>query len=235
GSYLGCLAAGVVAVPAYPPRRNRKADRLKGIIADCTPAALLTVASVRATCPPRLPDTPILTTDHWPTTHPPPRDAGPVHPDAVAFLQYTSGSTGTPKGVMVTHGNITCNERQIEKGFGLSSLGSEFPSKAVNWLPLFHDMGLIGCALQPLYVGFPAVLLSPTSFLQEPVRWLRAISDHRGTTAGAPNFAYDHCARTITAKQKAGLDLSSLRVLFNGAEPVRGDTLDRFAAAFAPC
>lgn len=235
-AYLGCLAAGVVAVPAYPPRRNRKADRLNGMIADCTPAALLTVGAVRATFPADLANTPVLATDDWPTDdNSPPWNTGLIRPDGIAFLQYTSGSTGTPRGVIVTHGNIVCNEQQIEASFGHVSLAGKQPSVMVSWLPLFHDMGLIGGVLQPLYVGFPAVLMSPTSFAQEPVRWLRAISDYRGTTSGAPNFAFDYCARTIDADQKAGLDLCSLRVLYNGAEPVGGDTLDRFSTAFAPC
>jgi acyl-CoA synthetase (AMP-forming)/AMP-acid ligase II len=153
-----------------------------------------------------------------------------ICPDTVAFLQYTSGSTGTPRGVIVTHGNLMANERAIQAAFGHTQ-----EDVVVGWLPVFHDMGLIGNVLQPLYVGFPSILFSPTSFLRDPVRWLRAISDYRGTTAGAPNFAYDHCVRSIKEEQKEGLDLRSWKVAYNGSEPVRAETLDRFTTAFAGC
>jgi len=236
-AFLGCLAAGAIAVPAYPPRRNRNAERLHAIIADCAPSALLTVQSVSAVFPTDLglKSIPICLTDEWRTVSSPHWETDLIRPDTAAFLQYTSGSTGVPKGVVITHGNIACNEQQIQQSFGHRGLDDYSPSIGVCWLPLFHDMGLIGGALQPLYVGFPAVLSSPAGFAQCPVRWLQAITDFRGTTAGAPNFAYDLCARTITDDQKATLDLSSLQVLFNGAEPVRPDTLDRFTQAFRGC
>ena len=153
-----------------------------------------------------------------------------VSPDTLAFLQYTSGSTGKPKGVMVTHGNLLHNEQMIQKAFGHTS-----QSGVVGWLPLFHDMGLIGNVLQPLYLGIPCILMSPIAFLQKPVRWLQAISRYKATTSGGPNFAYDLCVQKITPQQLQSLDLSSWEVAFNGAEPVRAQTLERFAATFEPC
>ncbi len=149
--------------------------------------------------------------------------------DTLAFLQYTSGSTAAPKGVMVSHGNLLHNEEMIRQAFGQSE-----SSVIVGWLPLYHDMGLIGNVLQPLYVGASCVLMSPVAFLQRPSRWLRAISRYRATTSGGPNFAYELCVRKVPAAERQGLDLSSWEVAFNGAEPVRPETLDRFAEAFAP-
>src|SRR5262249_50788767 len=142
----------------------------------------------------------------------------------LAFLQYTSGSTGVPKGVMLCHSSLLQNERLIQQAFQHTER-----SLCVGWLPLYHDMGLIGNVLQPLYAGFPSVLLSPVAFLQRPVRWLQAIARYRATTSGGPNFAYDLCVQKVTPAQRAALDLSSWQVAFNGAEPVRQDTLERFA------
>ena len=153
-----------------------------------------------------------------------------VHGDTLAFLQYTSGSTGTPKGVVLNHANLVHNSALIAHSFEHTRSGT-----GVFWLPSYHDMGLIGGILQPLYVGRPNVLMSPMSFLQKPYRWLSAITRFRGTTSGGPNFAYDLCVRKITPEQRKTLDLSSWRVAFNGAEPVRAETLDAFAEAFAPC
>jgi 7-keto-8-aminopelargonate synthetase-like enzyme/acyl-CoA synthetase (AMP-forming)/AMP-acid ligase II/GNAT superfamily N-acetyltransferase len=149
--------------------------------------------------------------------------------DEVALLQYTSGATGAPKGVVVTHANLAANQRAMQQALEHSS-----DSLLVSWLPFFHDMGLICGLLQPLYVGFPAVLMSPGLFLKQPELWLQAVTDYRATTTGGPNFAYDHCTDQITDEQLARLDLSSLVVAFNGAEPVRGATLERFSQRFAP-
>ena len=151
-------------------------------------------------------------------------------PESVAFLQYTSGSTATPKGVMVTHANLLHNERMIGAAFR-----QDAHSVVVGWLPLYHDMGLIGNVLQPLHAGGSCVLMAPVAFLQKPLRWLQAIDRYRGTTSGGPNFAYELCLRRIGDLEKAGLDLSSWRLAYNGAEPVRAETLSRFAEAFAPC
>ena len=150
--------------------------------------------------------------------------------DSIAFLQYTSGSTGTPKGVMVSHGNLLHNAAMTYRWMRHSP-----ESKFVSWLPIYHDMGLIGGILQPLYGGFPCYLMPPVSFLQRPYRWLQAISRYGGTTSGAPNFAYELCTQKITAEQKAALNLSSWQVAFNGAEPIRSKTLERFSSTFADC
>jgi acyl-CoA synthetase (AMP-forming)/AMP-acid ligase II len=231
-AFLACLAAGVIAVPAYPPRRNRKADRLRAITDDARPRLILTTRQVLPTLEASeladIQDAVRLATDDVETD-----DNGPslsVSADAVAFLQYTSGSTGSPRGVVVSHANLMANEAAIQAAFRHTP-----DDVVVGWLPAFHDMGLIGNVLQPLYVGFPAILLSPTSFLTQPVRWLRAITEYRATTSGAPDFAYDHCVRAVTEEQKRGLDLRSWTIAYNGAEPVRAETLDRFVAAFAPC
>jgi acyl-CoA synthetase (AMP-forming)/AMP-acid ligase II len=154
----------------------------------------------------------------------------PINGDTVAFLQYTSGSTGTPKGVIVTHGNVLHNSAIIYKAFGHHN-----NSKGLIWLPLFHDMGLIGGVVQPLYGSFPVTLMSPVALVQKPFRWLEAISEYQATTSGGPNFAYDLVCRTATPEKLEQLDLSSWDVAFSGAEPVRWDTLKRFAEIFGPC
>ncbi|MCY2989466.1 MAG: AMP-binding protein [Planctomycetota bacterium] len=233
-SFLGCLYAGVVAVPAYPPRRNRSLLRLTAIQRDARPSLILTTSEVAANLAGQSGNgaawsTQVLT-DQIATERAPTWSRPPLAADALAFIQYTSGSTGEPQGVMVGHGNIMANEVAIETAFRHSS-----ESTVVGWLPMFHDMGLIGNVLQPLYTGFPSVLLSPVTFLREPIRWLRAISEFRATISGAPNFAFDHCVDRITEEEKDTLDLSSLAVLYNGAEPVRARSLERFAEAFARC
>lgn len=148
----------------------------------------------------------------------------------LAFLQYTSGSTGSPKGVMVSHENLLHNQRMIQQAFGHNE-----ETTVLGWLPLYHDMGLIGNVLQPLYLGRPCVLMSPIHFMQKPFRWLSAISRYRATTSGAPNFAYDLCVRQISLEERDQLDLSCWSVAFNGAEPIHAGTLDRFSETFGPC
>ncbi|HEY7424842.1 MAG TPA: fatty acyl-AMP ligase [Gemmataceae bacterium] len=233
-AFLGCLAAGIIAVPAYPPRRNRKDERLRAIVKDAKPRLILTSRQVLPTIETselgNVNDSVSLATDAIEVGTDDNRPLPNIAGDRAAFLQYTSGSTGTPRGVIVTHDNLMANERAIQTAFRQTP-----DCVVVGWLPVFHDMGLIGNVLQPLHVGYSAVLLSPISFLREPVRWLQAISEYRGTTAGAPNFAYDLCVRGITEEQKQGLDLHSWTVAYNGAEPVWAETLDRFAEAFGGC
>ena len=231
-----CFYSGRIAVPAYPPRPNRGADRLIGILQDAAPILALTTTEVRTKALHRLVNEntfhalTVVTTDS--VTPDEAQEWAPVSldPSMPALLQYTSGSTSIPKGVQVTHANLMHNEELIQKAFGQTQ-----HDIVVGWLPVYHDMGLIGNVLQPLYCGAESILLPPTSFLQNPARWLAAISRYRATTGGGPNFAYELCCNRITAEQKADLDLSDWRVAFSGAEPVRAQTLQRFATEFSGC
>ncbi|HEX3130263.1 MAG TPA: AMP-binding protein, partial [Thermoanaerobaculia bacterium] len=230
-AFFGCLYAGVVAVPAYPPRLNdRSQSRLRSIARDASPGAALTTSAIAAASGFLVERVTELSCCRWIATGALPPDSTSDFPEpdpaSIAFLQYTSGSTAAPKGVMVTHANLVHNERMIGRAFAMDE-----DSVVVGWLPLYHDMGLIGNVLQPLHAGARCVLMSPVSFLQRPRRWLEAIHRYRGTTSGGPNFAYELCLRKASPE---GLDLSSWRLAFNGAEPVRASTLERFAEAFAP-
>jgi acyl-CoA synthetase (AMP-forming)/AMP-acid ligase II/alkylation response protein AidB-like acyl-CoA dehydrogenase/acyl carrier protein len=231
-AFFACLAAGVVAVPAAPAHRPRDAGRLAALLDDADPALMLCAPEVlaatraaltRATCA-----VPLLGSGD--ATAPAPASLPAPGGEALAFLQYTSGSTGQPKGVEVTHANVLANVAAIGGAFGFSP-----DTVMVSWLPPFHDMGLIGSIAAPLALGFRSVLMAPGTFLRRPARWLEAISDYRATCSGGPNFAWDLCLRRIDSAQKQGLDLSSLEVLYNGAEPVRAATLERFVEVFAPC
>ncbi|WP_217211465.1 MupA/Atu3671 family FMN-dependent luciferase-like monooxygenase [Streptomyces sp. AC550_RSS872] len=236
-SFFGCLYAGVIAVPVYPPNGAglvRSLSRLEAIVSDARPTAALTLGAVAAQRDAFAESNPLLGTLRWigvDTDVAPEADwrPVPVPRDALAFLQYTSGSTGTPKGVMVSHSNLLHNGADIERFFQLTP-----DSKTVIWLPPYHDMGLIGGILQPLYTGYPTVLMAPMAFAADPLRWLRTISDHRATTSGGPNFGYELCLRKISPEQLEGLDLSCWQVAFNGAEPVRADVMDAFADFLAP-
>ncbi|MEM7347702.1 MAG: AMP-binding protein, partial [Chloroflexota bacterium] len=233
-AFFGCLYAGAVAVPTYPPHRKRPSPRLQAIVEDSQPVLVLSDAAIQTQVehhPTRdgLNGVAWLVTDavdsaeasNWRETS--------ASNDSLAYLQYTSGSTTSPKGVMLTHRNLLHNLAFIQQGFGITT-----SSQGVIWLPPYHDMGFIGGILEPLYAGFPVTLMSPTAFLQKPVRWLQAISDYKGTISGGPNFAYELCLEKITPQERATLDLSSWEVAFNGAEPVRDETLTRFTKAFAP-
>jgi phthiocerol/phenolphthiocerol synthesis type-I polyketide synthase C len=242
--FMGCLYAGVIAVPAFPPRLNRPTPRLQAI-SDASGATIaLTTSSVLANLDGRLGHTPGLQSLRWIATDRVADDlAGRwqdpgVGEEHLAFLQYTSGSTSTPRGVMVSHGNLMANSSLIYHSGATTSDGGDevlVGGHGFTWLPLYHDMGLIGAILQPLFCGASCTFMSPLSFLQRPFRWLEAISRLRATHSGGPNFAYDLCARKITAAQKATLDLSCWRVALNGSEPIRKETLDRFVEAFACC
>ncbi|HEX6861479.1 MAG TPA: fatty acyl-AMP ligase, partial [Thermoanaerobaculia bacterium] len=234
-AFFGCLYAGAVAVPSYPPAARRPQPRLRSIARSAGVRFVLTTAAIAGKREEVTAHVPELADAVWVATDAV-EDAlaaewSGILPgtEALAFLQYTSGSTADPKGVRVSHGNLLHNEELIRQAFGQSE-----ESVIVGWLPLYHDMGLIGNVLQPLYVGARCILMSPLAFLQQPARWLYAISRYRATTSGGPNFAYDLCAKkALSAREE--LDLSSWKVAYNGAEPVRAATLDRFAAAFAPC
>jgi acyl-CoA synthetase (AMP-forming)/AMP-acid ligase II len=235
-AFFGCLYAGITAVPAYPPHAPRLLGRLQTIIRDAQARIIISTSALQAMAQPWLAQTFGADELHWLATdalaqgveaqwHEP-----NIGPQTVAFLQYTSGSTAAPKGVIVTHSNLLHNQQLIQHAFQTTA-----DDICISWLPLYHDMGLIGNLLQPLFIGCTCVLMSPLVFLQRPARWLQAISRYRATISGGPNFAYDLCVRKIRPEQRAELDLSSWHLAFNGAEHVRADTLDRFAAAFADC
>ncbi|WP_082926053.1 condensation domain-containing protein [Halomonas sp. G11] len=233
-SFFACLYAGVIAVPVFSPEsaRQQHLARLLAIADDSQAACVLTSSTIIELIASAGKDVgsaeliPVDAVDesraeYWAEHRP--------QCDDIAFLQYTSGSTATPKGVMVSHGNLMANELAIETGF---TIGAD--DVFVSWLPLYHDMGLIGGLLQPLYRGIPAVLMSPTFFLQRPIRWLEAISRHGGTISGGPDFAYRLCLERIRDEQIKALDLSNWRVAFSGAEPVRHATLTGFIERFRP-
>ena len=224
---MGCFYAGVIAVPVYPPRRNRNLDRLKAIATDAQASGILTTVALSSSLK-AIATLPIIATDGISLDLADAWQRPSLNADSIAMLQYTSGSTGTPKGVMLTHGNLMHNLAQVYHRFGHS-----FSSKFVSWLPPYHDMGLIGGIFQPLYGGFPVTLMAPVAFLQKPIRWLQAISQTRATTSGAPNFAYEMCLDDICPEECQDLDLSSWEIAFTGAEPIRAQTLEKFATTFA--
>jgi 8-amino-7-oxononanoate synthase len=231
--FFGCLYDGCIAVPAYPPRRNRKGARIQGIAGDCQAACALTTQetanqilrdeSMRS----ETQSMEILGTDSIDRSIAIQFNEIPILDGNLAVLQYTSGSTGQPKGVMLTHGNLIRNCEIISTLFG-----EHHSCIGCSWLPTYHDMGLIGGILAPIFFGATMVLMSPMTFLQRPVRWLRAITKYKGTTSGAPNFAYQLCVDKVTDEELAGLDLSTWRVAFNGAEPVRATTIEQFTQRF---
>ena len=234
-AFFGCLYAGVVAVPVYPPKRNQKLLRFHSIVHDSGAKVALTTASVLVEIERKtkqkieLPQLEFIATDSI-EVNSAEFNSPSVAPESLAFLQYTSGSTGNPKGVMVTHGDIIHNQQMIQTTFGHSE-----KTIVVGWLPLFHDMGLIGQVLQSMYLGIPCILMPPVAFLQKPILWLKAISKYRATTSGGPNFAYDLCVRKVPPEQLANLDLSSWDLAFNGAEPIRAETLRQFGQKFSVC
>lgn len=234
-AFFGCLASGVIAVPAYPPRPRRPSPRLERIIADCGVSLVITDRATRAVLDaglahwPQLAALPMLVVDDVPDSSADGFRYRDGAAGAPAFLQYTSGSTGDPKGVMVTDRNLVENVRMIA-----SSRAQVDEIMAVSWQPLLHDMGLIGNLIAPLYTGGSITLLSPTSFLQRPLTWLEAISRYRGTHCSGPDFAYEMCVDRVTPAEVAALDLGCWKQAFCGAEPIRLKTLDRFAAHFAP-
>jgi acyl-CoA synthetase (AMP-forming)/AMP-acid ligase II len=242
--FLGCLYAGVIAVPMMPPRRHRLRESSLDIIKDCAPKFCLTVAEYidrgQSVLNEMATDNAIewIAVDEITTSDSHARlrdrrahlrDRRP-EPDrqTIAFLQYTSGSTSAPKGVMVSHGNLLANLEMIRLVYGTTRR-----STFVSWVPLYHDMGLILNVLQTLYVGALCVLMAPVTFMQRPLSWLTAIHSYRAEVAGAPNFAFDTCVSRLRPEQLDGLDLSCWKLAFNGAEPVRADTLERFAEAFS--
>jgi acyl-CoA synthetase (AMP-forming)/AMP-acid ligase II/acyl carrier protein len=236
-AFYGCLLADMVAVPLYPPRRNAKSDRVIGVAQSCQSSIALTTESELANIQSSWEEQNSLglplhfyATDIIPALNSVTVDCPEIDPATPAFLQYTSGSTGTPKGVLITHGNIIANVKHLS----LMAKGTK-EDIFVNWLPLFHDFGLITAVLWPVYLSAPSTLMAPATFVRNPSVWLKAINRYRGTMCGAPNFAYDLCTTKITDVDLSLLDLSCWRVAYNAAEPVRAKTLNDFFARFAQC
>lgn len=225
---FACFYAGAVAVPVPFLARARAWERVSAIAADAGPRAVLTLSSIAEERARRLAEEDLfwIATDVLPTAD---SEFSLPAADDLALIQYTSGSTSAPKGVVITHGNIVHNERAIAETF------RHGPDLVIaNWMPTYHDMGLIGGLMQPIFVGGTSVLLPPLAVLQQPIRWLRAISTYRSATSPAPSFAFDLCARRISPEQREGLDLSCWKVAICGGEPVRARAAAAFVEAFAP-
>lgn len=231
--FFACLFAGLVAVPAFPPlsHRAQQLARLAGIVRDAEAAGALVVGgmqSMLASSASAWSNIVLIAADASSSNEVGDFEPCRPSPEDIAFLQYTSGSTSAPKGVMVTHANLIANERAIER-----SLQITVEDVFVSWLPLYHDMGLIGGLLQPLHRVIPVVLMTPQYFLEKPVRWLEAISRLGGTVSGGPDFSFRLCLERISDEQLSQLNLASWRIAFSGAEPVRKDTLDGFGRRFS--
>ena len=231
-TFFACLYANRIPVPLSSPNRKHNCEHYQRIFADCDARLVVTNSTVRD-----LFEEESLGASHqyqiqtFPSLETLDPLQAPVNRQSndLAFLQYTSGSTSFPKGVMVSHENIIANQKMIQRTFGHSST-----SIGLAWVPLFHDMGLIGSVFQPLYVGFPCYLMSPVTFLQRPKLWLKTISDKKVTTTGGPDFAYDLCVKRIDPASLSGLSLSSWDVAYNGAEHIKLNTLQQFSETFAP-
>jgi acyl-CoA synthetase (AMP-forming)/AMP-acid ligase II len=233
-AFFGCLYAGMIPVPAFPPRNNRNMDRLVAIMQDAKATVALMTEPILSMIAASYAETPGLEAVTCLATETLEDDDAtwerpPIDGDTICFLQYTSGSTGIPKGVMVSHGNLLTNMEDIATGLELSE-----KTVSVSWLPFYHDMGLIYGVLVPIFAGFRVYLMAPIAFLQRPIRWLKAITKYRGTLTSAPNFAYDLCVRKVTPEMRETLDLSSMASAANGAEPLRRETLENFAQHFEP-
>jgi acyl-CoA synthetase (AMP-forming)/AMP-acid ligase II len=236
---FGCFYAGVVAVPAYPPRLDQSLTRVQTILQDTQAMTVLTTSAIFSSLHHTFASDPWdnvqdlrwIETDTIDTVGAQDRDKPlPLRPEMLALLQYTSGSTGSPKGVMFTHDHLMQSAALTQAAATLTP-----QDRAVFWTPPYHNLGLVGSILQALYTGFPTTLMAPETFLQQPLRWLQVLSSWQATVSGAPNFAYDLCVKKATQDDIKTLNLSHWAIAFVSGEPVRAETLERFAATFAPC
>jgi acyl-CoA synthetase (AMP-forming)/AMP-acid ligase II len=235
-AFFGCLLAGIIAVPMMIPRRDGSRDASAAILSDCSARFVVARPDLLTAARPDLTERLPSADAEWFFVDAPFAGSGQTDtalPDIesadIAFLQYTSGSTSAPKGVIVSHHNLLENLEMIRTAFGNTRYSTH-----LSWVPHYHDMGLILNILQSIYIGALCVLLAPVSFMQRPLGWLRAIHDYRAEIAGGPNFAFEHCLRRYRPEQMQGIDLSCWKLAYNGAEPVRADTIERFASTFAP-
>ncbi|HEX9354418.1 MAG TPA: AMP-binding protein, partial [Streptosporangiaceae bacterium] len=236
--FYGCLYAGMIAVPAFPPGATRNYERIDAIARDCGATIVLTDTgeTAREDADAAAGSGSVLGRARWLSVEDSGRAGGEdwtvpgATAESLAFLQYTSGSTALPKGVMVSHGNLLANARAAHSLF---CLGPDTPM--VNWVPPYHDMGLIGGVIIPLYSMFTAVHMAPAAFIRSPQRWLEAITRYGAVVSCAPDLAYRLCAARVGEDAKQRLDLSSWKLALSGSEPVRPEVLDQFAAAFTPC
>ena len=236
-AFYGALYAGAVPVPAYPPdpyRLERSSTILGTIAGDVDARIVLTNELIQSAAAPIIEAAPRLGELDWLTADdvagdPSAWERPDIRPDTLCFLQFTSGSTSLPKGVMITHDNLVAQSRLLR-----DDLNADVTSIGASWCPLYHDMGLVSSVSGPIYIGLKAAVLSPLDFLKRPAFWLETITKYGATHCGGPNFAFDLCTRRVTFEERERLDLSSWQVAFNAAEPIRADTLDRFARAFGP-
>jgi acyl-CoA synthetase (AMP-forming)/AMP-acid ligase II len=235
-NFFGCLYAGAVAVPACSSLLStRKRDRLRSIVEDADVEFILAASTDSLTSFRNSVDSDdwiarltLLATDEVAETEAAEWSPTNCRADDVAYIQYSSGSTSAPKGIVISHGNVMCNQEMLQQSFGTSE-----DSVVVSWLPHFHDMGLVGVLQRAIYVGMSAVLLAPIEFIRRPVQWLRAISRYQAAISIAPNFAYDLCVERVKEEAIGELDLSCWQVAFNGSEPVKVETMKRFAEKFS--
>ncbi len=233
-AFFGCLYSKVIAVPTFPPFNEYSMNNLLGVLKNAETNIILTNQDIYDKLSNLIPDEyksflKIYITDKFEPSMFEYWQPEIIKPDSLAFLQYTSGSTSSPKGVMVSHNNLIHNQEMIKKNFGNRENDLVF-----GWLPLYHDMGLIGILMNPIYNNYPAILTSPFSFLKDPLIWLQSISKYKVTLTGGPNFGYELCNRKISNLDMENIDLSSLRLVFSGAEPIRNDTMQKFVEKFSP-
>jgi len=235
-AFFGCLYAGVIAVPAYPPRLHRTLARLKAIATDARSHIALTTTSLHSrvesliTQIPEFKDLRSITTDNIDASLSNKWAEFKFQEKQLSFIQYTSGTTGLPKGVALSHENLLNNVSLIYRFFEMND-----QSIGMSWLPPYHDMGLIGGVLSPLYAGVPCIFMSPVAFLQKPFRWLQSISRSKATHSGGPSMAYELCLKKITPEQRDTLDLSRWELAFCGADSISCDILKKFTKFFGPC